>query len=212
MSYMPKTVRCKLNFKNATDEDIRKTCSCASEVEGVRKFYEKVDGIELYLGLWSYDNYENYHLSSWADKVDKTMMDAFWIFEQAFGVYEDYEKFQRDWHDGEYDCGGSIVFDKKFVEELEVIHEESNKLSNRERIDLINSIKVIEASASLGEIEYILVEDNQNNRDILHKIGVTNDDIKEKCNPQDGELDIVVVGFEIANFYDMKKKAFFNED
>jgi hypothetical protein len=127
MSYIPRTVKCKINFKNITDEEIMKNCCRRSEVEGVRKFYEKLDGIVIYLSLWEYDKYESYHLSTWTDEADNTMMEAFWIFEKEFGAYDDFEEFKKDWKEGEYDSGGSIVFPKNCVEELEVVCEEQKE-------------------------------------------------------------------------------------
>lgn len=208
MSYIPKTIKCKMNFKNITDEEIMKQCAAKSESEGVRKFYEKIDGIELYLSLWAYDKYESYHLSNWKDEVDNVMMKAFWIFEKEFGVYDDYEAYKKDWKEGEYDSGGSIVFPKSCVEELEVICEESNELSEREKLELLNSIEIVECSGSCNECEYILVNDNEINRDILKKLGVTKEDIEEECNPEGGYLDISSVAGRVATHYSSKKKLF----
>lgn len=208
MSYIPKTIKCKMDFKNITDEEIRKNCAYDSEVEGVRKFYEKLEGIELYLSLWEYDNYECYHLSTWKNEVDNTMMEAFWIFEKEFGVYDDYEEFKKDWEEGEYDSGGSIVFPKSCVEELEVICEESDEPSEREKLELLNSIEIVEYSGSCNECEYILVNDNQINRDILEKLGVNKETIEEECNPDGGYLDISSVAGRFATHYSAKKKIF----
>lgn len=127
MSYMPKTLKCKMNFKNITDAEIRKNCASDNEVEAVRKFYEKLDGSVLILSLWDYDNHESYHLSNWNNETDSLMMEAMFILEKEFGVYNDFEEFKEVWKAGEYDCGGSIVFPKNFVEVLEVICEESKE-------------------------------------------------------------------------------------
>lgn len=211
MSYIPKTVRCKMNFKNITDEEIRKNCAYDNEVEGVRKFYEKLDGIEIYLSLWEYDNYESYHLSTWKDKVDNIMMEAFWIIEKEFGVYDNHEEFKKDWKDGEYDSGGSIVFPKSCVEELEVICEESDELSEREKLELLNSIEILDHSSSCGELEYILIEDNEKNREILNQIGVSETDIEQECNADGGYLDIGSIGGRFATHYNPNKKIFCND-
>lgn len=124
MSYSPEVLKCKMNFKNITDDEIRKYCIDDKEVEGVRKFYEKLDGIELYLSLWDYDNYENYHLSGWSNDVDKIVKEAFWIYEQEFGVYKNKNDFKSIWKAGEYDCGGSIIFNLNNAEVLEIISKE----------------------------------------------------------------------------------------
>ncbi len=209
MSYIPKTVRCKMNFENITDEEIMKNCAYRNEIEGVRKFYKKLDGIEIYLSLWEYDNYECYHLSTWKNEADNTMMEAFWIFENEFGVYDDYEEFKKDWKEGEYDSGDSIVFPKSCVEELEVICEESNALSEREKLELLNSIEIIEHSSSNKEWEYILVADSEENRGILNKLGITEAEIQEECCPEDGNLDISQIAGRFATHYSPKKKLFF---
>lgn len=211
MSYIPRTVKCKMNFKNIIDEEIRKNCAYDNEVEGVRKFYEKLDGIEIYLSLWEYDNYESYHLSNWKDEVDNTMMEAFWVFEKEFGVYDDYEEFKKDWKEGEYDSGGSIVFPKSCVEELEVICEESNELSEREKLELLNSIEIAEHSSSCGEWEYILIQDNEKNRGILNQIGISQSEIQEECNPEGRYLDIGSIAGRFATHYSSKRKLFYND-
>lgn len=210
MSYVPKTIKGKMNFKNITDEEIMKGCSSEGEIVAVRKFYEKLNGAELILSLWDYDKHESYHLTSWDDKTDSLMMEATFILETNFGAYSDYEEFKKDWEAKEYDPGASIIFPKNCVEELQVLCEESNELSEREKLELINTMEVTEDSSSGGEVEYISVEDNEKNRGILHKIGFTDEDIKEHCYPEDGELDIVTIGFKFANFYDMRNKSFFN--
>lgn len=88
------------------------------------------------------------------------------------------------------------------------------ELKNNEKLSLINSMEIIEDSASNGEIEYILVEDNKTNREILHKIGLSDKDIENECWPDEDDkcLDISSVGFKYAQYYSMKKEVFYNED
>jgi hypothetical protein len=124
MSYIPRTVTGRMNFKNITDEEIMKSCINKNEAEAVRKAYEKLDGTVLLLTLWNYDKHEDYHLSGWNDETDKTMMEAMFIIESAFDGYSDFEEFKRIWEDGKYDPGCSVVFPKNCVEEIKVIHEE----------------------------------------------------------------------------------------
>lgn len=211
MSYMPKTVKCKMNFKNITDEEIMKSCINKSEVAAIRKFYEKLDGVILILSLWDYDNKEDYHLSDWADDTDNLMMEAMFIMESNFGVYSDYEEFKKDWEAKKYDPGASIVFPKNCVVELQVICEESNKLSEREKLELLNSMKIIDSSSSCGECEYILVENNEANRGLLHKLGITDEEIEKECYPEGDTLDISSIGERYANWFSGKEKKFFNK-
>ncbi len=63
-----------------------------------------------------------------------------------------------------------------------------------EKLQLINSIPVIEASASFGELEYVLVEDNAENREKLRMIGASDKEISEMSNGE--EIDIAGFGFE----------------
>lgn len=125
MGYIPRIIKCKLSLKNATDDEIMKSGVRENEIETIKKIYKKLDGVTLYLSLWDYDNYESYHLTSWDNDVDDLVMEAIFILEKEFGVYDDFEEFKREWKNKEYDPCASIAFQKDFVEELEVIHEES---------------------------------------------------------------------------------------
>lgn len=124
MSYIPKTIKCKLSLKGATDDEMMKSGVCKNDIEIVRQIYGKLEGVTLYLSLWDYDDYESYHLTSWDDNVDDLVMEAIFIIEKEFGVYDDFEEFKKDWKSKEYEPCVSITFIKDFVEELEVIHEE----------------------------------------------------------------------------------------
>ena len=76
---------------------------------------------------------------------------------------------------------------------------------NSEILALINSIEVVEYSASGEEIEYISVADNKTNREILYKIGMTDKQIFDECFPEeesDGYLDLINVGFKYANWFE----------
>lgn len=211
MNYIPKKIRCKLKFKDLTDEEIREHCFSSSEFGGIKKFYQKLDGMEVYLVLWKYDNYKYYHLSTWKNEVDKIMMEAFWIFEKELGAYSDYENFKNDWKNGEYDCGRSIVFPQKCAEELEVISEEVDESTPNEQLEMLNDMEVVEHSFSCGECEYILVVDNEKNRNILSRLGFTKGEIEEECNPDGEHLDISSICSRFATHYNQKKKSFYIE-
>jgi hypothetical protein len=210
MGYIPKIIKGKMNFNNITTAEILKSCSCESEVAAVKKFYEKLDGTILHLSLWDYDNHDCYHLSSWDKEVDNIVMEAIFIIELEFGVYSDFEEFKNDWKNGEYDPGCSIIFPLSCAEELEIICEESDELSESEKLELINSMEIIDSSISGGEIEYILVKNNDVNRGILHKLGISDKEIEEKCCPEDGAFDITSIGGRYANYFN-KSKKFFNK-
>ncbi|UED70751.1 hypothetical protein [Brevibacillus sp. HD3.3A] len=64
------------------------------------------------------------------------------------------------------------------------------------KLELINSIDVIEDSASCGELEYVLVANTPENREKLLQTGVTQQEIDEATDDLDGEtIDISSIGF-----------------
>ena len=87
------------------------------------------------------------------------------------------------------------------------------ELASNEKLELLNSMKVIESSCSGGECEYVLVEDNEANRNILHRIGLTDEEIKNECYPEGKTLDISVVAWErtTANWFSRKEKKFYEK-
>lgn len=96
------------------------------ELENIKKAYEILDGVELYLSLWDYDNEETYHLHSWDDEVNEKMMVATYYFEQvSFSTryLNNREKFIKDWKNNKYKPMGSLCFEKEDVEVLEMISE-----------------------------------------------------------------------------------------
>lgn len=81
-------------------------------------------------------------------------------------------------------------------------------LTDNEKSNLINSMEVIEHSISCGEIEYVLVEDTKENREILYKIGFDDTDIEDECYPDGGYLDISPIAFKYADWYSGKTNQF----
>ena len=86
------------------------------------------------------------------------------------------------------------------------------KLTDNEKLDLINTMEFVDSDADCEGILYVLVEDNEENRDILHKIGLTDEDIKEECFVEYGMMDISMVAFRYSNYYNSKKNIFYNKD
>jgi len=75
-------------------------------------------------------------------------------------------------------------------------------LSNKEKLELINTIEVIECSAnSFEEMEYILADDSWENREILLKVGMTPQEIDEDCCFENETIDLVGIGFKYALWY-----------
>lgn len=82
------------------------------------------------------------------------------------------------------------------------------ELTDQEKIDLINSMEIIEHSSSCGEIEYVLVEDKKENREILYRIGLNDTDIENECYPDGGYLDVSSIACKYATIYNPKMKMF----
>lgn len=76
------------------------------------------------------------------------------------------------------------------------------------KLELLNSMEIVEFSCSCGECEYVLVEDNKVNRELLYKIGLNDELIEKECCPEEGYLDISVVAWKYANWFDGRIKKF----
>ena len=88
-------------------------------------------------------------------------------------------------------------------------------MDHQKIIDLFNRMRIEEVSASCGEIEYILVANNYENIDTLHKIGITDEDIKELgyCEDLDDEyIDISTFAFKYADMFDGEDMKFYIEE
>lgn len=84
-------------------------------------------------------------------------------------------------------------------------------LTDSEKLALINTMEFIESDGDGECCYYVLVEDNKENRDILYKVGLTNEDIETYCNPEEDTLDISPIAFRYANWYGGKEKGFYNK-
>lgn len=85
-----------------------------------------IDGRELLLSLWDYDNYESYHLGGWRDDDDEAVMLTIHKSEEEAGlcVYNTLEDFAEAWEAGEYEPEGTFCLAPDHVDVLEVIQEE----------------------------------------------------------------------------------------
>jgi hypothetical protein len=54
-------------------------------------------------------------------------------------------------------------------------------LTDNEKIGIINSMKFIESDTDSDGINYVLLEDNWTNMDIVNRIGLTDEDINRDC-------------------------------
>lgn len=89
-------------------------------------------------------------------------------------------------------------------------------IDSKRAIDLFNQMQIEEVSAACGEIEYILVINNNKNIDILHKIGITDKEIEDEgCGDYLSDavyIDISPFAFKYANGFDGKTKKFYLEE
>jgi hypothetical protein len=97
-----------------------------------------------------------------------------------------------------------MLFYGKYKEELKM------ELTIEQKLDLINSMEIWDRFHDGTEWEFISVEDNKINRDILHQIGVTNDFIENNGLVQFDQIDIKDIGFQYANHYSPNDGGFWN--
>lgn len=85
-----------------------------------------IDGHTLYLTLWDYDNYRQYHLSNWEDADDEAVMKTFYQTEDEAGLcmVDTLEEFEKQWKSEEWEAQGSFCIPLNSVEVLETVYEE----------------------------------------------------------------------------------------
>jgi len=83
------------------------------------------------------------------------------------------------------------------------------KLTENEKLKMLNNIEVVESSISNGECEYILIDNNEDNRGVLNDLGITNEELEEWTDEE--YIDISEIGFKLANWYSTKD-GFYNID
>ena len=81
-----------------------------------------------------------------------------------------------------------------------------SKLIDKEKKDLINSMIFIDADSCDGEMQYVAVENNEINREILHKVGLSDEEIKEITT--DDEIDVMSIGFDYSDYFDFELDKF----
>ena len=47
-----------------------------NEMKAMARCYNFFDGLEVYLSKWNWDSHEKWHLYSWDDEIDETVMKA----------------------------------------------------------------------------------------------------------------------------------------
>lgn len=82
-------------------------------------------------------------------------------------------------------------------------------LTINEILELINSIEILSCDPS-KEMAYVYTIDNEKNREILYKSGMTEEEINYQCYRGCGVLDLVNIGFKYAKCFS-KDKGFYSE-
>lgn len=146
--YKPKIVRAKLHTGGKSVADYRKKLHgqgfTVRDFRHMQKADNYLDGIEVYLSLWDYDNHENWHLWNWEKEADERIMCAMFEAEHysPFGTSsDDFGKFRKAWKAGEYEPGGSYCFENEQVEVLEVLQEEENPHCSEETRRMVRRAK-----------------------------------------------------------------------
>ncbi|MDU4476649.1 hypothetical protein [Clostridium sp.] len=78
------------------------------------------------------------------------------------------------------------------------------KRTINEKIKLLNKLEIIDYSISTDEIEYLEIEDNERNVEILKTLGATNKEFEIMRDSTDGSLEISEFAFKFANWFSTK--------
>ncbi|MGF7046368.1 hypothetical protein J2T13_000844 [Paenibacillus sp. DS2015] len=70
-------------------------------------------------------------------------------------------------------------------------------MTNQEKLNVLNSIAVVDYSASSGELEYVEVANSEENRMKLKSIGVP--DFEVEANTEKEIIEISSIGFEFTD-------------
>ena len=126
-------------------------------------------------------------------ETDKEIADKLMAFECSIDVFGGkYPYICSESGDYCYECGINAV--SKYIHDY-----------YKGRVDLLNKLTIKDWSASNGEIEYIAIADNEENRSILKKLGAEETDFKEMKESLGDELDISSFAFKFADIFNPKK-------
>lgn len=77
--------------------------------------------------------------------------------------------------------------------------------TTEEKVKILNKLEVLDWSSSCGEIEYIQIADDENNRKILQSLGAEQADFEEmKAESDDDYLEISMFAFKFADYFSQK--------
>lgn len=152
-SYRPKIVRARLKTGGKTVQEVREKLTgrgfTVRDFQSIIKAGNYLDGLEVWLTLWSYDNHSKWHLWNWKKEDDEKVMLAMYQAEQFhpyanYRAYKDnFELFKQEWDAEEYDPGASYTFEFDEVEVLEVVQEEINNIEPGTVQKAVNTVKAI---------------------------------------------------------------------
>lgn len=80
-----------------------------------------IDGKEVYLSQWDYDNNEHFFLAGWNDDAEEAVLKTL-FFADIMGA-DDYDEFVEAWKSGAYIPDESFCLDPENVEVLEIIQK-----------------------------------------------------------------------------------------
>lgn len=134
--YLPKVVSAKLKTATTLEEvqqELKGKGFTRNEMKAFVRSLNLFDGLKVYLSKWNWDNYATWHLYSWDDEVDETIMKAIYEAEQlhtfSCGRYKnDFTQFEKDWKAETYAPGATLSFTDEQAEVLEVLQEEVNNI------------------------------------------------------------------------------------
>ena len=99
--------------------------------------------------------------------------------------------------------------EEKELQQFPLLNEFVQEIAKQEVLDLINQMPVVyydTDSTKDGDIIYIAtVEDNENNRNIIKKLGFADDDIKNFESSRDNEIDLTHFVWGFVNWFDGEK-------
>jgi hypothetical protein len=141
VNYLPKIIYGRLKTGGRTvkqyEEELKEQGFTCKQYESMVRADGYFDGLEVWVSLWNYDNHERWHLWSWKQSDDETVMMALYEAEQ-FHPYattrykNNFEKFKKDWKSEEYDPSCTYTFTLDAVEVLEVVQEEENNIDTKQ--------------------------------------------------------------------------------
>lgn len=137
---MPKVALVRLHTARSLDEakeQLKGQHFTRNEMKAAVRCYNFLDGLEVYVSKWNWDNYESWHLYNWKPQDDETMKKALYEAEQyhpyaAMRYKNDFEQFEKDWEAETYDPGMTFSFTDAECEVLEVVQEEVNNIDPQE--------------------------------------------------------------------------------